>query len=99
MKYEISEFYCINCGNRGIDLMRRQSKQHKAGHMKKLYCLNCQIFCNHYECHNLEDVNKFKNKFEKGEFIELAKESIEECKKDRWMYERTSTNDGNSGRR
>ena len=99
MKYEISEFYCINCGNRGIDILRSHNKRHKAGHMKKLNCLHCQATCNHYECPSSEDVDEFKNKFNNGEFVKLAKESIEECKKERWMYERTSTNDGNSGRR
>ena len=99
MPVVINEFYCINCGNKGIDLARKKGHQHKVGHLKKLYCIHCQTTCNHYECHNSEDVDKFKNKFEKGEFIDLAKKSIEECKKDRWMYERTSTNDGNSGRR
>lgn len=82
MPVVINEFYCINCGNKGIDLARKKGHQHKAGHLKKLYCIHCKTTCNHYECPTPEDVFKFKEKFNNGDFVELAKESIETCKKE-----------------
>lgn len=83
MKMQMSKFYCINCGNEGIDLPRKRSHLHKAGHFKKLYCIHCKQVCNHYECHTSDDVVKFKEKFENGDFIEEAKKSLEECEQNK----------------
>lgn len=82
MSYISNEFYCINCGERGIDIARNRGHQHKAGHLKKLYCIHCRKVCNHYECPTPKDVERFKKKFAAGDFVELAKESIELAEKE-----------------
>lgn len=75
-----SQFYCLNCGEYVIDLPRKMQKLHKTGHLKRLYCPNCKIECNCFECRTEWDVYEFKERFTEGEFIEEAKKSIEHCK-------------------
>ena len=67
---ETHEFYCTCCGNRGIPIARNTASQRGRGHLKKLYCIYCKKEVNHYECYNQKDVEKFKRKFENGDFIE-----------------------------
>ena len=74
--YAEHEFYCINCGNKGIGLMRRQSFKHKSMHRKKLYCIHCKTEVNHVECKNFEEVETFKENFAKGMYVDESKESI-----------------------
>ena len=38
-----SEFYCTKCGGRGIPIARKTGKQREAGHLKKLYCIQCRM--------------------------------------------------------
>ena len=44
------EFYCCICGERGIPIVRRKGAEREAGHLKKLFCLNCNTETNHCEC-------------------------------------------------
>ena len=44
-----SEFYCTACGKRGIPIARKPGQQREAGHLKKLFCLNCGKEINHAE--------------------------------------------------
>lgn len=46
----MSEFYCCGCGRRGIPISRDGRRQREAGHLKKLWCLNCKKEINHVEC-------------------------------------------------
>lgn len=67
----ISDFYCVECGKKGIPVPRKGSLKKEAGHLKKLYCLHCQKETNHaevrpYGSYNVED---FQLEFEKGRFI------------------------------
>ena len=78
--YEIHDFYCLNCGKKSIPLSRKSGHQHARNHRKKLYCPNCKQEVNHIEIKTEEDRQQFLEKFENGEYIEEAKESIEECK-------------------
>lgn len=48
-KYFISDFYCTECGNKGISLPRKDNKRRKSGHLKKLYCCHCKKEINHVE--------------------------------------------------
>lgn len=73
---ETHSFYCMNCGNRGIDLMRSQGFQHGRMHRKKLYCPFCKQEVNHIECKTLEDVEEFKINFENGVYKNEAEESL-----------------------
>ena len=70
------QFYCINCGKRGIPLARKCGKQREKFHRKKIFCLTCQCEVNHVECRNQEEIDKFKEDFEAGLFKEEAAQSI-----------------------
>ena len=54
------DFYCINCGKKGMPLARKTGKQKEKFHRKRLYCLNCKTEVNHIECRNQEEVETFK---------------------------------------
>lgn len=45
-----SEFYCCNCGHKGIPIIRKRGSEREAGHLKKIYCLHCNKEFNHVEC-------------------------------------------------
>lgn len=74
---EIHDFYCINCGQRSLPIVRRRSLQHEKFHRKKLYCPWCKMTVNHIECKNDEEAYEFKQAFKNGEYIQEAAESIE----------------------
>ena len=74
--YAEHSFYCINCGNKGIPLMRKQGFKHEGMHRKKLYCVHCKCEVNHIECKTYEEVQIFKDAFERGEFKDEAEESV-----------------------
>ena len=44
------EFYCTQCGNKGIPIVRKEGAERKPGHLKKLFCLKCNKETNHVEC-------------------------------------------------
>ena len=50
MKLSISDFYCTQCGRKGIPISRIKGREREAGHLKKLFCLTCQKETNHVEC-------------------------------------------------
>lgn len=75
--YENHDFYCINCGRKGIPLSRRVSLQHGKFHRKKLYCIYCKEEVNHIECRTPEEVEEFKENFENGVYKDEAKESLD----------------------
>lgn len=67
-----SDFYCTCCGKQGIPIARKIGKQREAGHLKKLFCLNCQKETNHVEIrpfgsYQYED---FKEEYDLGRFID-----------------------------
>lgn len=74
--FEEHQFYCINCGKRGIPLARTRAKSREKFHRKKLYCLNCGTEVNHVECRNKEEVDQFLEWFDEGVFKEEAEESL-----------------------
>ena len=74
--YAEHSFYCINCGKKGIPLMRRQGFKHGKMHRKKLYCPFCKTEVNHIECKTPEEVEEFKINFENGVYKDEAKESL-----------------------
>lgn len=67
----LNEFYCTECGNKGISVARKVSRLRGAGHLKKLYCVHCKKETNHAEIdpfgkYTYED---FKEEFENGVFV------------------------------
>ena len=75
-KVEVHDFYCINCGKKGIMLPRKVSMKHSRMHRKKLYCIYCKTEVNHIECRTEEEIEKFKRNFEKGAYKDEADASI-----------------------
>jgi hypothetical protein len=67
-----SEFYCVQCGQKGIPIVRKQGKEREAGHLKKLYCLNCGVQTNHVEIKSFTKYSyeDFKTEYEYGNFTE-----------------------------
>ena len=72
----LHDFYCINCGNKGIELMRKQGFKRGEMHRKKLYCIHCKTEVNHIECKTFEEIEEFKINFENGVYKDEAKESL-----------------------
>ena len=56
--YETVNFYCINCGNKGIPIARMGNNRKDKGHRKNMYCPTCRHTVNHIEGF-LTDLNKF----------------------------------------
>lgn len=77
MVRETHDFYCMSCGNKGIPLSRSVGFQRSKFHRKKLYCVFCKREVNHVECRNPMEVNKFKEDFSNGLFVEEVEASIE----------------------
>ena len=79
----LSEFYCVECGNRGIPIARRVGQQREAGHLKKIFCLHCQKETNHAEIrpfgsYRYED---FLEEFRLGRFVNGNKIPVAELLK------------------
>lgn len=72
----LHDFYCINCGNKGIGLMRKQGFKHASMHRKKLYCVICKREVNHVECKTFDEVETFRTNFENGVYKDEAEESL-----------------------
>lgn len=69
-KMYVSEFYCTECGRKGIPVVRRPNQQREAGHLKKLYCLYCKKETNHAEIRPFGSytVEDFQREYELGRF-------------------------------
>ena len=74
--YESHNFYCINCGKKGLNIYRNKSHFHKKFHRKKLYCPWCKQYVNHIECYTIEDEEKFLEDFKNGVYKDEAEESL-----------------------
>lgn len=80
MKYSNNRFYCLNCGKEGLNVFRNAGHQHKSFHRKKMYCIHCKTELNFMEIKNDEEYEMFKKKFDKGMFVNEAKESMKLCR-------------------
>lgn len=47
--FTVSDFYCVKCGNKGIPVARKMSRQREEGHLKKMHCIFCKMETNHRE--------------------------------------------------
>ena len=70
-KTNISDYYCTQCGKKGIPIVRSK-RAREAGHLKKLYCLHCQQETNHVECRGFGqyNYNDFLIEYQNGNFTE-----------------------------
>ena len=68
--YFTSDFYCTECGNRGIPLSRTIFAQRESGHLKNLYCPCCRKETNFVEVrpYSPYTVEEFKIEFSEGNF-------------------------------
>lgn len=75
----LSDFYCTRCGQKSIPIWRKAGRSREPGHLKKLWCLNCQDEVNHVEVrpfgkYNYED---FLLEFENNNFNEDGTRKME----------------------
>lgn len=70
------DFYCINCGAKGIPLIRKQSSRKGVNHRKNMYCIRCKHTVNHIECRSAEEVKQFLSDFNAGKYAEEAKADL-----------------------
>lgn len=64
------EFYCTQCGEKGIPVSRSKGRCKENGHLKILYCLNCKKRTNHAECvpYSKYDADIFRQEYLSGNF-------------------------------
>ena len=64
------EFYCTKCGEKGLPVVRIKGSEREAGHLKKLFCLNCNMETNHVECvpYSKYDKTDFWTEYYNGNF-------------------------------
>lgn len=75
--FTLNSFYCLQCGEKSMELPRRRGYKYKKFHRKKLWCPKCGTTINHVECRNEGEILEFKENFANGDYVEEAKESIE----------------------
>lgn len=80
------DFYCINCGKRGLPLPRKICMQHEKFHRKRMYCPWCKIEVAHVEVRTPEEAQEFIDLYEEGSFTEEAAESIKHCAEHQRSY-------------
>lgn len=75
-KISLNSFYCMNCGEKSMDLPRNAGKQHEKFHRKVLWCPHCQMEINHVECRNDAERFEFKNNYTNGVYENEKEKSI-----------------------
>lgn len=74
--FNTHDFFCVNCGEKGIPLTRQQSKQRGQFHRKLMYCWHCKHTVNHIECRNQEEKEQFLTDFAAGLYAAEAAEEL-----------------------
>lgn len=75
--YETVDFYCINCGNKGIPIARMGNNRKDKGHRKNMYCPTCRHTVNHIECRNEIEAKQFLEDFNNGVYKDEARAELE----------------------
>lgn len=73
MRIITSDFYCTECGRKGIPIPRKEGQLRKEGHLKKLYCLYCNKEVNMIEIKensNSYTLQDFEDEIKYGNFKE-----------------------------
>ena len=86
-RIESHNFYCLKCGRENIPIFRNVGFQRERFHRKRLYCPFCKEEVNHIECKTYEEVQIFKDAFERGEFKDEAEESVSYLRSERMRQE------------
>ena len=89
----ISDFYCTECGHKGIPLPRTSQHSREPGHLKVLYCPYCHKETNHCEVKHFGSYTyeNFKEEFELGRFKDGERLPVTLCSKSDCKYNK----DGN----
>lgn len=71
--FSLSDFYCTECGNRGLSIPRKHGQARESGHIKDLLCIYCNKRTKHVEIseHGGYTYFDFKQDFEDGVFKEV----------------------------
>ena len=79
-KYESHDFYCLNCGQKGLPCQRKHGQQREPFHRKRLYCVFCKTDVNHIEIRNQEEKEIFMEAYNNGEYKTESEESLRTCR-------------------
>jgi hypothetical protein len=74
--YETHDFYCIQCGNKTLPVLRSFASKKERFHRKKLWCCTCKCEINCVEITTLAEKEQFMEEFQDGKYREEAEESI-----------------------
>lgn len=66
----MSDFYCTNCGKKGIPILRKKGSERENGHLKKMFCIYCNQEENMVEIkpNGKYTVEDFKLEYQYGNF-------------------------------
>ena len=78
MNMSQSRFFCTECGNEGLPIMRPKGQMREPGHLKKLYCIHCKKEVNHAEIREIGGYTEedFRREFELGRFKNGQREDV-----------------------
>lgn len=90
-KASLSDFYCTECGSRGIPIMRKAGQSREPGHLKKLFCLKCKKETNHVEVRPYGNYRyeNFLEEYSLGRFFEgkrIPVSGLNGCSKHDCLY-------------
>lgn len=77
----VNDFYCTECGRKGIPIVRKSGQQREPGHLKKLFCLCCNKETNHAEVRAIGSTYTkmdFLEEFALGRFVDGQKIPVSE---------------------
>ena len=74
--YETHDFYCLQCANKTLPVLRSFAKQKEKFHRKKLWCPHCKTEINCVEITTMEEKEIFMEAYNNGEFREEAENSL-----------------------
>ena len=84
--YEQHRFFCLQCGQETLPILRKVNHKHGKHHLKKLWCPHCKITINCVECRNDQEISEFKEKWLAGEYAEALESSLAEISKEEKVW-------------
>ena len=94
---EVSDFYCTQCGKKGIPVIRKNGQFREKGHLKKLYCCYCKEETNHVEVRPFGKYtyDNFLEEYNLGRFLEngtrIAAAELMKCSKKDCQYNKNGS--------
>lgn len=78
--YQMSRFFCTECGKEGLPVFRNNGQKRKGGHLKKLYCPHCRKELNFVEIKDSYTIDDFKEEFKLGRFVDGNRTEVKDLK-------------------